>query len=234
MNNRVSIPFQKSSADQYQGILISSFVFHCVLIASFFLWHAFRPKPEVRIIPIFDLITVVQPPKITEEISQPEPIKPRPRPVIPEPVKPQEPKPIVREELPPEPKIEDKIKPIEKPEPPVDDFDLPEFQSAAPPPPPAIMLDPLLQVYWRQIIQVMTQNFQPPPGIDLPKGASVTVHFSIHRNGKITGIVLKSGSGSDILDNLAMRAVQISKLPPLPPSYRSPVLPIVYKFIYQG
>jgi protein TonB len=63
------------------------------------------------------------------------------------------------------------------------------------------------------------QNFNPPSGTEINSGTKSSVQFQIARNGEISEIVLRSSSGNSIWDRLAVRAIQITKPPPLPPSY---------------
>lgn len=60
-----------------------------------------------------------------------------------------------------------------------------------------------------------------------PNGKGMTViRFTIARDGKITVDQMLSSSGSGLLDRAARRALEVSKLPPLPSAYTNPTLVI--------
>ena len=192
----------------------------------------FKPKAKIEPIHIFELITIEEPKPMVKpkpKIAQPTP--PKPPEVRP---KPQDPKPVtkpVEKTLAPEPKLatEETVEEIVEEE--EFEMELPEFDNA-----PqlrtveSIFIDPLMQVYLEQLQMILMGNFNHPAGINVSKYAKTSVQFTIQRNGAITGVQLKISSGNATWDRLAMRAINISKLPPLPPNYRAPVLPLVFDF----
>lgn len=242
-------PFQVESSPDIKRIVVFSLVFHLGLVLVIFLWFKFRPKPEVIHIPIFEMV----------QIQEPAPIRPITRP-RPQPTPPPEVKPEPKPELKPEPKPDPRPEPKPEPKPEVMPEPQPEVVPETPPQeqpqetpatPPAtqpvmelpdfddmarlrtvesIIIDPLMQVYLERLQLILMQNFNPPAGMDIRRGARTTVQFTIQRNGEITAILLKNSSGNSVWDRLAVRAVTISRLPPLPPNYRAPILPLVFDF----
>ena len=202
------------------------------------------PKPEP--------IAPPPPQKPPEPIQQPEPPKPKPE------VKPKvEPKPKVNKQLPPEPKIEEKkpdpepvqeeVKPDPTPDPApdptpdpppppkddfdVDDMDLPaKLESPSLNPVGSVDMDPLMQVYLERLKQIIMSNFNPPANLNVKKNVKTTVQFTVDRFGGITAVMLKRSSGNKTWDHLSVRAVQISKVPELPPNFRAPSLILHFNF----
>lgn len=195
------------------------------------------------------------PPKQVEPVPQPEPPKPRPdvKPKV-------EPKvePKVDKALPPEPKIEEKkpdppppepkpeeVKPDPTPDPeptpappppPKDDFAIDDVKLPAKHEMPSLKpvgsvdMDPLMQVYLDQLKKIIMDNFRPPSNINVDRSAKTTVQFTIDRMGGISAVTLKNSSGNQTWDQLSVRAVKISKVPPLPPNFRAPSLVLRFNF----
>ena len=148
----------------------------------------------------------------------------------------------MRPELPPEPKIAEERpepEPAPEPEPPAeesmdlpDDMDLPEeiAEESGLNPVGYVDMDPLMQVYLERLKQIIMQNFNPPSGLNVSKSTKTSVQFTVDRFGAITNVSLKRSSGNKTWDHLSMRAVQISKLPELPPNYRAPALSLKFNF----
>ena len=233
-------PFESGHKEAFPRIFGASIAFHLGLVCLVvILSWSLQDEPQ-PVIPVFELVNVQQP--VRPRPARPRP--PQPTPPKPEPTKPQakpEPKPQVKPELPPE------IKPQETPppEPPTEPvaesapvepdmdmpLDMPDFDDMpALRPVGAVDMDPLLQVYLERLVAILMQNFNPPSGMDIKRGTKTSVQFTIERTGQITGIVLRKSSGQAVWDRLSMRAVQIAKVPPLPPNYRAPVLPLVFDF----
>jgi len=240
------------------SIIIASLVFHFLVIAALVVAVLLKPpKEEPPPIPFFEMVSVAPPPPAQTPVSKPEP-KPTPPPE-PQPEPPPEPKPEPKPELKPEPKPESKPipkpdpKPVAKPEtkPPPEpiapvepepapppsmempsdiksknhdkDMDMPALQAVG------VRMDSELQNYLKRIEALIYQNFNPPPGTKISKESSV--HFQIARNGEISAVVLRSSSGNGVWDQLAMRAVRITKnAPPLPHSYTEESLPLNFNF----
>ena len=59
------------------------------------------------------------------------------------------------------------------------------------------------------------------------------MHFVIQRDGRIADVTVEKSSGNQGLDYLASRALQLTKLPPLPPGYDQPTLGVHMEFEYQ-
>ena len=73
-------------------------------------------------------------------------------------------------------------------------------------------------------------NFKPPKDLKVGRDAKTTVQFQVDRVGGISAIILKRSSGNKAWDHLSVRAIQISKVPPLPPNYRAPSLVLHFNF----
>jgi protein TonB len=105
------------------------------------------------------------------------------------------------------------------------DMDMPALQAVG------VRMDSELQNYLNRVYALIYQNFNPPPGTEIAKGTKSSVHFQIARNGEISAVVLRSSSGNGVWDQLAMRAVRITKkAPPLPYSYAAESLPLIFDF----
>jgi protein TonB len=91
-------------------------------------------------------------------------------------------------------------------------------------------MDPQLQAYLDMLVRLLYQNFNPPAGTEIARGTKSSVQFQIARNGEIIEVVLRSSSGNSVWDRLAVRAVQITKPPPLPPNYTAENLPLIFDF----
>lgn len=239
-------PFESGHKQALPRIFGVSVLFHLLLaVAVVIVSWGMREKPKPTI-PVFELVQVQQPSR--PKVSRPKPVAPQPTPVPPEPVppkptpKPVEPvvkpqlKPVVRADSKPTPQTQSTPEPVSQPDPaPADDMDMPmdmpDFGSMpALRPVGQVDMDPLLQVYLERLVAILMQNFNPPSGTDIRKGTRTSVQFTIERSGVINGIVLRQSSGNAVWDRLSVRAVQISKVPPLPPNYRAPVLPLVFDF----
>ena len=188
-----------------------------------------EPTPEKAVAP--------DAPQVPEETKKPEEVKP-------EKVEPEKPPKLVEKPKPVEKKKPEK-KPVEKkkePEKPVekpkvkDDFDiddldlqksfeLPSLRTVNP-----IDMDPLMQVFLERAKAKIMSNFNPPNGLSIPRDAKTTVQFSVERSGQITGVLLKRSSSNTTWDHLSVRAVKISKLPELPPTYRGSSLVLQFNF----
>ena len=219
-------------------IIVVAVVFHFVVVAFFIGLHYVNLKPEPEPIPVFEMVQVA-PPK-----------PPAPKPVEPPPPKPkvEPPKPKVNKELPPEIKPEPEQKPEEvheevppepepepEPEPQddfeVDDLDLPKaVEAPSLNPVGSVDMDPLMQVYLEQLKKIIRGNFKPPKDLKVGRDAKTTVQFQVDRFGGITAVILKRSSGNKAWDHLSVRAVQISKVPELPPNYRAPSLVLHFNF----
>jgi len=240
------------------SIIATSLLFHLtiviILLAIVFLKP---PKENPPPIPFFEMVNVmpapakptppapepVKPEPISEPIPEPAPEptptpapEPTPKPTpIPEPVPKPAPTPT------PEPVKPEPIHEPAKPAPaaaaamdmPMDmpsdikskDMDMPALRTLG-----NVMMDPQLQAYLDRLVRLIYQNFNPPSGTEIAKGTKSSVQFQISKSGEIEEIFLRSSSGNSIWDRLAMRAVQITKPPPLPPSFAAENLPLIFDF----
>ena len=222
-------------------IIVCAVVFHFLVVAGCIAFHYVNFKSEPEPIPVFEMVQVAQPTPPAPPKTQPPPPKP------PEPKPKEPPKPKVNKERPPDIKPEPKEKPEEvhedvPPEPdpppeepvddfPVDDMDLPTAMEAPSlDPVGSVYMDPLMQVYLEQLKKIIMSNFKPPKDLKVERSAKTTVQFSVDRFGGITGVILKRSSGNKAWDHLSVRAIQISKVPELPPNYRAPSLVLNFNF----
>lgn len=104
-------------------------------------------------------------------------------------------------------------------------FELPSLKTVNP-----IDMDPLMQVFLERAKQKIMSNFNPPNGLSIPRDAKTTVQFSVERSGQITAVLLKRSSSNSTWDHLSVRAVKISKLPELPPTYSGSSLVLQFNF----
>jgi len=236
-----------SEKNDFFSILLVSFIFHLAVIIAFAVTIWLRPvKKDPPPIPFFEMINVAPPPpappapksKPIEKPTPPEPPPPEPTP-LPKP----EPKPQLKPEPKPVPKPETKPAPTPTPPepkpiaPPMDmPMDLPSDIKSRDMEMPAlrtmgnVVMDPQLQAYLNTLVKLIYQNFNPPSGTEISKGTKSTVQFRISRNGEVSEVILRTSSGNSIWDRLAVRAVQITKPPPLPPSYTAENLPLIFDF----
>lgn len=249
-NNRHIEFFSDHGSSGLVKIILCAVVFHAAVVGICIglRYVDFSQEPEP--IPVFEMVQVTQPqvkpaapkqkpPEPKQELPEPPPEKPITKP---------EPKPKVNKKLPPEPKVEDKkpdpepeqqVEPDPTPEQPpepvddfaVDDLDLPATMEASSlNPVGSVDMDPLMQVYLERLKQIIMGNFNPPGNLQVRKDAKTTVQFTVDRFGGITAITLKRSSGNKTWDHLSVRAVQISKVPELPPNFRAPSLILHFNF----
>ena len=62
---------------------------------------------------------------------------------------------------------------------------------------------------------------------------SCAVHFVVGKNGSVSQVTLVRNSGVGVFDREALRAVQTTKLPPLPPQFTGPSVGFTYIFILE-
>jgi protein TonB len=230
------------------SIVATSLLFHFLIIASLLIVIWLRPAKEPPPpIPFFEMVNVVPPPPskpihksrpapVPEPVAEPVPVKPELKPEI----KP-EPKPVSKLETKQQPRsAAEPASPTESQQPaaaPMDmPMDLPSDVKSKNMDMPAmrtignVIMDAELQAYLNRLVMLLYQNFNPPSGTEVARGTKASVQFQIARNGEISSVVLRSSSGSQIWDRLAVRAVQITKPPPLPPSYVAEDLPLIFDF----
>ena len=232
MTDKRSLYFSSGFNSSITKIVLASLFFHLLLIGVLIIINNINFKTVPEPIPVFEMVQIAPPaPRM--------PVAPRPKPKV------EQPKPKVKKELPPEPKQEPEPKP-EEPEPveevveevteevtddfPVDDMVLPSMESSSLHPVGSVDMDPLMQVYLERLKQIIMQNFNPPNGMNISKEAITTVQFTVDRFGLISNITLKRSSGNKTWDHLSMRAIQVARVPELPPNYRAPALSLNFNF----
>lgn len=82
----------------------------------------------------------------------------------------------------------------------------------------------------------INRNWRPQQlGFGATSRYSCVVHFVVARNGTISQVNLVDGSGVGVYDREALRAVQATRLPPLPPQYGAANLGVTFVFnLVQG
>lgn len=218
-------------------IIVCAVVFHLAIIGACIGFHYVKIQKEPEKIPVFELVQMAPPAPTPKPPAPPKTQPPKPKP---------KPKPKVNKKLPPAIKPEPKEKPEEvvedqpPPEPeqkepvddfPVDDMDLPvAVEAPSLDPVGSVDMDPLMQVYLEQLKKIIMSNFRPPKDLKVGRDAKTTVQFTVDRFGGITAVILKRSSGNKAWDHLSVRAIQISKVPELPPNYRAPSLVLNFNF----
>jgi len=177
------------------------------------------PKPEPTPTPKPELKPEIKPETKTETKPKPEPVKTDNSPSQQNPVPTPAPEPVAPSMDMPTMDMPTDIKSKSR------DMDMPAIRTVG-----EIMMDPQLQAYLSTLVKLLHQNFNPPSGTEIVKGTKSSVQFQIARNGEISGVILRSSSGNSIWDRLATRAVQLTKPPPLPPSYTAENLPLIFDF----
>lgn len=77
----------------------------------------------------------------------------------------------------------------------------------------------------------IARNWNPRQmGFRNDSGVYCTVHFTIQKNGTVTGLTLVQSSGIGVYDREALRAVQAARLTPLPPDFGSSSLGVTMNF----
>jgi protein TonB len=230
-----------SEKSDFSSIITASLLFHLTIIGVLLLIVFLKPpKENPPPIPFFEMVNVMPAPAPIPKPTPPAPEIPEPVPTpVPEPIPKPVPTPVPKPAPVPEPVKPEPIPEPAKPAPaasmdmPMDlpsdikskDMDMPTIRTLG-----DIMMDPQLQAYLDRLVRLIYQNFNPPSGTEIAKGTKSSVQFQISRNGELDEIFLRSSSGNSIWDRLAMRAVQITKPPPLPPSYTTESLPLIFDF----
>ena len=222
-----------------RGTVIGSTAIHLALLSALFIVHPSRtlvlPGPDVVQVALIGDVTPPPPPAPVVKANDA--------------VVPDETQGVRIEKLKPKPKPEVKQQPklaqTAKPSPtPRDDT-----------PPPAAakqLVLPMAQVangvsgqvavddasfefaYYLQIVRAqIARNWTPPAGS--AEGQRVEVYFRVSRSGEISALRVETGSGNDVFDDSAIRAVTITEqLPPLPLGYAGADLGIHFGFQYTG
>jgi TonB family protein len=83
--------------------------------------------------------------------------------------------------------------------------------------------------YIDQMVVAIRRNWDQNQGIV----GSTTMQFTIARNGTIQAPLVEKSSGFVALDNAALRALQLSRLPALPAAFENPTLTVHLRFDFQ-
>ena len=83
--------------------------------------------------------------------------------------------------------------------------------------------------YLAQLVTSIQRSWDQNQGVV----GSTTVRFTIARDGTIQAAQVETPSGFVALDNSALRAVQITRLAPLPAAFQNPTLTVHLRFDYQ-
>jgi periplasmic protein TonB len=82
--------------------------------------------------------------------------------------------------------------------------------------------------YIEQMVTMIRRSWDQNQGVV----GSTTMQFTIQRNGTISSTQVERSSGFAVLDNSAMRALQLTRLPPLPAAFDNPTLTVHLRFDY--
>ena len=82
--------------------------------------------------------------------------------------------------------------------------------------------------YIEQMVTMIRRSWDQNLGVV----GSTTMQFTIQRNGTISSQQVEKSSGFVVLDNSAMRALQLTRLPPLPAAFDNPTLTVHLRFDY--
>jgi protein TonB len=85
--------------------------------------------------------------------------------------------------------------------------------------------------YLSRVERLIARNWDPTQiGFGKRAIVSCAVHFSISKNGTVSQVTLVRNSGVGVFDREALRAVQTTKMPPLPPQFTGPSLGVTFIF----
>jgi TonB family protein len=82
--------------------------------------------------------------------------------------------------------------------------------------------------YIEQMVTAIRRSWDQNLGVV----GSTTMQFTIQRNGTIVSPLVERSSGFAVLDSSAMRALQLTRLQPLPPAFENPTLTVHLRFDY--
>jgi TonB family protein len=179
------------------------------------------PRPETR---VETPPEEVKPPVKQEKVPELPPKEvPRPKP------KPEKKPPVEKK---PEPRPEPKtVEPPETSEPPADEAGLQETPAVGGPSVEGTDVDFPFAWYLARVQGQIARNWNPRQlGFRSRRVVSCVVHFTINRNGTVSRITLTQPSGVGVFDREALRVVQSSRIPPLPPGFGSSTLGVSMKF----
>lgn len=85
--------------------------------------------------------------------------------------------------------------------------------------------------YLSRVEGLIARNWKPRQiGFGKRAVVSCAVHFSIARNGTVSQVTLVRNSGVGVFDRESLRAVQTTKMPPLPPQFTGNSLGVTFIF----
>jgi protein TonB len=210
---------------------VVSALLHAGIVLTLAGWALFAPAPP-PVTAVFELVAVEQPklrplaPKAPEPPPEAPPeSRPPPAPApAPTPKKPIAAKPEPRNARPVPP---DTTLPVR---------DVPAQNQALSAVKANVPSDPRLAFWAARVQKRVEQLWNPPAGIDVPRGTKVVIAFVASREGGKPGAVeIIQPSGSPMLDDLARRAIlRLETIPPIPESFPEDRLKVSYEFIYNG
>jgi TonB family protein len=83
--------------------------------------------------------------------------------------------------------------------------------------------------YLDQMVIAIRRNWDQNQGLV----GSTTMMFTIARNGTLQAVQVEKSSGFVALDSAAMRALQLTRVPPLPAAFENPTLTVHLRFDFQ-
>ncbi len=179
------------------------------------------PRPETREEP---------PPVAAKPPARQETVPDLPPKEVPEPRPEPQKKPPVEKKPEPEPEK----KPVEQPEAeelPPEEAGLQETPAVGGPSVEGTDVDFPFAWYLARVQGQIARNWNPRQlGFRSRSVVSCVVHFTINRNGTVSRITLTQPSGVGVFDREALRVVQSSRIPPLPPGFASSTLGVSMKF----
>jgi TonB family protein len=207
-----------------------SLLLHAGLIVVLTGWALFAPKSPPTTA-VFELVAVEQPklrplaPKTPEPPAEAPPESRPPPAPAPSPKSkpaPSKPEPKHTRPAPPDPNL-----PVR---------DVPAENQALSAVKANVPSDPRL-AFWAARVQKQVEiQWNPPSGVDTPRGTKVVVAFVVSRDGGKPGAVeIIQPSGNPMLDDLARRAIlRLENIPPIPESFPEDRLKVSYEFLYNG
>lgn len=187
---------------------------------------------RVRMVQLPQLETVPQE-KPAEEIPKPV-VQPKPQETVPDLPAKELPKPRPEPEKKPEPKpVQKQPDPVETPvtEEPAQTADAVQEPAVGGPSVQGTDVDFPFAWYLARVQGQIARNWNPKQlGFRSSSVVSCVVHFTIHQNGRVSQVTLTRPSGVGVFDREALRVVQSSRIPPLPPGFSSSTLGVSMKF----
>ncbi len=221
-----------------RGLPVSILV-HAIALVVVFMFGNYVARNPVRPTHSIKVKMIHMPPPQVIEATVPD-----------EPVVQPEPQKEIKPDLPPKelpkPKPEDKPKVEAKPQKKIEVEDpKPKEQAETPDKPTEQVAKPIISGpsagntdtdfpfawYLSRVEGLIARNWKPRQiGFGKRAVVSCAVHFTIARNGMVSQVTLVRNSGVGVFDRESLRAVQTTKLPPLPPQFTSPSLGVTFIF----